>query len=86
MMVPSWSFGLTLDNILIAGSVFGAFDSGPEAITQATGNSVIVAVAPGQVLRLVNTSFNSVDLVSSAFGSAVPNTAASISITLETAL
>ena len=78
--------GLTLDNILVPGSVFGAFLIGPDEISRATGNSVIIAVAAGQVLRLVNTSINFVNLVSSAFGSSVPETAASISITLQTAL
>ena len=83
---PGWSMGLTLDSVLVPGSVFGAYLTGPGEISRATGNSVIIAVAAGQTLQLVNTSINYVNLVSTAFGSSVPETAASVSITLQTAL
>jgi hypothetical protein len=86
MPIPSWSLGLTLDNVLVPGSVFGAFLIGPDEISRATGNSVIIAVTAGQTLQLVNTSINYVNLVATALGSSVPETAASISITLQTAL
>lgn len=79
----SYSFGLTLDNMLIPGSVFGAFTISPNDFLTATGNSVIIAVARGQTLRLVNTSIHSVDLISIAAGSSVPNTSASVGIALK---
>jgi hypothetical protein len=85
-IVPSWSVGLTLDNVLVQGSVFGAFLVSPDDILSATGNTVIVAVNAGQVLKLINTATNPIDLVSTAFGSSVANTACSLSISLEAAL
>lgn len=83
---PSWSCGLTLDGVLVPGSVFGASQLSPADIIRATGNSVIVSISAGQVLNLVNTSTNFINLVSTAFGSSVPDTSASINIILLTQL
>ncbi|MES2273495.1 MAG: hypothetical protein V4487_04835 [Chlamydiota bacterium] len=83
--VPSWSVGLTLNNLLVPGSVFGGFTFSPDEISRTTGNTVIIAIDDGDVLRLVNTSTNAIDLVAIANGSAVLDTSASVNIVMLTA-
>ena len=76
--VPAFSFGLTLNNNVIPGSVSGDYISSPDEIVRVITGSVIVKVNSGQTLRLVNTSLNPVDLIADAYGSSVRLASASI--------
>lgn len=84
--VPSWSMGLTLDNVIVPGSVIGSFTNAPTDDLSQTGNTVIIAVTAGQVLNLVNTSTTSIDLHAITNGSSVINVSASVSIAMLSAL
>jgi len=58
----SWSLGLTLGHVVVAGSVYGGTDNIPQNV----GGSVLISITAPQVLRLSNISSVPLDLVSSA--------------------
>jgi len=83
---PIWSFGLFLNGTLVPGSVFASFSLAPDIILTSAASSCIIQVNAGDVLTLRNTTLGAVNLISSAFGSAVPVNSSSLNATLIQAL
>lgn len=78
--VPSWSFGLWVNGILVPGSIYSGFTQAPsDDDCHSTGN-VIIEMKVGDLLRLRNTSVNIVNLEPNVDGSVFPITIASITI------
>lgn len=75
-----WSFGLILDNAIVPGSVHGNFRS--DASSQKVGGGVIFFIETGQILSLINTSSNIVNLIAQDENSAEPLCPATLSISL----
>jgi hypothetical protein len=78
--VPGWSLSFFLDGVPIPGSCFSGFTLYPDELTTNTGGTVVVPVAAGQVLTLLNTSTLPISLISSVPGSMLPETSISIVI------
>ena len=80
--VPSWSFGLWKNGVLVPGSIYSGFTQSPgDDACHSTGD-VIIEVQAGDVLKLRNTSVSSVNLNPAVTGSVFPITIASINAEL----
>jgi hypothetical protein len=78
--VPSWSFGLWINGVLVPGSIYSGFTQATsDDACHSTGN-VIVKVPANSLLRLRNTSTTSVNLNPAVNGSVFPITIASMTI------
>jgi hypothetical protein len=78
--VPSWSFGLWLNGVLVPGSIYSGFTQAPgDDACHSTGD-VIIEVQANDTLQLKNTSISSVNLNPNVTGSVFPITIASLNI------
>lgn len=78
--VPSWSFGLWVNGVLVPGSIYSGYTQAPgDDACHSTGD-VIVEVKAGDMLRLRNTSVTAVNLNPNITGSVFPITIASLNI------
>ena len=78
--VPSWSFGLWLNGVLVPGSIYSGFTQAPADDACHSTGDVSIQVMAGQLLRLRNTSVSAVNLNPAVNGSVFPITIASINI------
>lgn len=78
--VPSWSFGLWKNGILVQGSIYSGFTQAPGDDVAHTSGKVIIEVMPGDILMLKNTSVSKVSLNPNILGSIFPITIASLCI------
>ncbi len=78
--VPSWSFGLWKNLVLVPGSIFSGFTQAPDDDTAHSSGDVIIEVQAGDLLRLRNNSTSSVSIDPSMVGSVFPVTRATLSI------
>jgi hypothetical protein len=77
--VPSWSFGLWLNGVLVPGSIYSGFTQAPGDDASHSNGEVIIDVQAGDVLRLRNTSVSIVSLNPVVTGSVFPITIATLS-------
>ena len=78
--VPSWSFGLWINGVLVPGSIYSGYTQAPGDDACHSTGEVIVEVKAGDVLKLRNTSVTAVNLNPAITGSVFPITIASINI------
>jgi hypothetical protein len=76
--VPSWSFALFLNGVIIPGTEFTGFNESPNNNPVHTSGQAIVTIPAGGVLELRNVTTLAVTLNPNILGSAVPSTVASI--------
>lgn len=76
--VPSWSFGLWLNGVLVPGSIYSGFTSSPNDDAAHSTGDIIIEVKANDMLRLRNTSVNIVSLNPNISGSVFPITIASV--------
>jgi len=84
--VPAWSMIMTLDDVIIPGSGSSDFLSSPDNIISKIGEKVIITIASGQTLRLINNTISNIDLQSTPKGTTLPVASLSLSIILLTSL
>lgn len=78
--VPSWSFGLYLNGVLVPGSIYSGYTQAPgDDACHSTGD-VTIEVQAGDKLRLRNTCISNVNLNPNVTGSVFPITIASLNI------
>lgn len=78
--VPSFSFGLWLNNVIVPGSTISGYTQAPsDDTTQVTGE-VMINISAGDVLKLRNASSNSVDMTPNTLGIVFPVTVATLNI------
>jgi hypothetical protein len=80
--VPSWSFGLFLNNVLIPGTIYSGFNDSPNNDAVHSDATVMFEIPAGGVLTLQNTCVSSVTLSPAVNGSVFPITIASLNINL----
>lgn len=80
--VPSFSFGLWLDSVLVGGSVASGYTQSPNDDATPVSQEVSIEVLSGSKLILRNACVNSVSLNPNVTGSVFPITAASINCQL----
>lgn len=78
--VPSFSFGLWLNGVLVPGSVVSGFTQAPDDDTIQVTSEVQINVAAGDILRLRNACSSNVLLIPNTAGLMFPVTLASINI------
>ncbi len=78
--VPSWSFGLWLNGVLVPGSIASGFLQAPSDDAAHSSGEVIIEVAANDLLVLRSASLNQVLLNPNITGSAFPITPASLNI------
>lgn len=78
--VPSFSFGLWRNNILIPGSTISGYTQAPGDDTLHVNGQVAIDVLVGDVLKLRNASTNALDMSPNMVGIAFPVTVASLCI------
>lgn len=78
--VPVWTFSLYHNGVVIPGSTQPGITESPNDIVSNTSGRVIIAIAAGDIIQLVNTSTNPVTTVGTPFGSIVPAASATLSI------
>lgn len=78
--VPSFSFGLWKNGVIIPGSTLSGYTQAPQDDTLHINGEVIVTIAANDVLMLRNASSNSVDLTPNTIGIVFPVTVASLNI------
>jgi len=84
--VPSWSFGLWMNGVLVPGSIYSGYTQAPgDDACHSTGD-VIIEVQANDVLKLRNTSVSAVNLNPAVTGSIFPITIASLNIVCVRAL
>lgn len=86
--VPAMSFGIAVNNTIISSTTGANFAISPDDVCTHTTVSSLVVLNVGDVVKLVNTSTNSVTVISMlpASSSIVPVVSAQIDITLVEAL
>lgn len=78
--IPSWGFGIYRNGTLLPGSSSGSFNSSPDdVITHSSGDGVFELMA-GDLLKLVNISNSSVNVVANPIGVSKPLAAARMTI------
>lgn len=80
--VPAFSFALTVNNVNVPGTNVANYTANETEVIRPLNGSVQVKILNNQVLRLVNTSTNAVDLMAKTFGSTAPTTSAWMTISL----
>jgi hypothetical protein len=78
--VPSWSFGLWLNGVLVPGSIYSGFTQAPGDDACHSTSETIFEVKANDILRLRNTSISVVNLNPNVTGSVFPITIASLNI------
>jgi len=78
--VPSFSFGLWKQNVLVPGSTLSGYTQAPGDDTLHISGEVQIHVNAGDVLKLRNASSNSVDMTPNTVGILFPVTVASLCI------
>jgi hypothetical protein len=78
--VPSWSFGVWLNGVLVPGSIYSGFTQAPGDDACHSSAELIIEVKANDMLRLRNTSISLVNLNPNVTGSVFPITIASINI------
>jgi hypothetical protein len=79
--VPSVSLALFLDGVIVPGSGNAAFLSSPDDVVTNLGNTAFITIAAGQVLKLVNTTVEPINVQANPLGTVVP--IASVTMTIE---
>jgi len=78
--VPSFSFGLWKNGVIIPGSTDSGFTQAPSDDTLQVDGEVIIAFAVGDILKLRNASSVSVDMTPNTVGIVFPVTVATMNI------
>lgn len=78
--VPSFSFGLWRNNVLIPGSTISGYTQAPGDDTIQVNGQVMINVLANDVLKLRNASSNGVDMTPNTVGIAFPVTVATLNI------
>ncbi len=78
--VPSWSFGLFLNGVLVPGSIYSGFTSSPNDDAAHSTGDVIIEIKANDLLKLKNTCVSLVNLNPNIAGSVFPITIASLSM------
>ena len=78
--VPSFSFGLWKNAILVPGSTISGYTQAPGDDTLQVTGEVMIVVAAGDVLKLRNASSNGVDMTPNTVGIVFPVTVATMNI------
>lgn len=78
--VPSWSFALWLNGVLVPGSLYSGYTQAPGDDACHSNSELIVEVKAGDVLQLRNTSISNVLLNPNVTGSVFPITIATLVI------
>jgi len=78
--VPSYSFGLWINGLMVPGSVVSGYTQAPEDDTLPISSEVMINVLAGDTLRLRNASSNSVSMTPNTVGILFPVTIASLNI------
>lgn len=78
--VPSFSFGLWKNNVLIPGSTISGYTQAPGDDTIQVNGQVIIDILANDVIKLRNASSNSVDMTPNTVGIAFPVTVATLNI------
>jgi len=78
--VPSFSFGLWKNNVLIPGSTISGYTQAPGDDTIQVNGEVMISVMANDVVKLRNASSNGVDMTPNTVGIAFPVTVATINI------
>ncbi len=78
--VPSFSFGLWKNNVLVPGSTISGYTQAPGDDTLQVNGEVMIDVMAGDLLRLRNASSNGVDMTPNTVGIVFPVTVATLCI------
>jgi len=78
--VPSFSFGLWKNNVIIPGSTISGYTQAPGDDTIQANGQVMIDVLANDVLKLRNASSNGVDMTPNTVGIAFPVTVATLNI------
>lgn len=78
--VPSFSFGLWINNIIIPGSTISGYTQAPGDDTIQVNGEVIINIAANDILKLRNASSNGIDMTPNTIGIAFPVTVATLNI------
>lgn len=78
--VPSFSFGLWLNNIIVPGSTISGFTQAVSDDTLQVTGEVMINIAANDVLKLRNASSNSVDMAPNVTGILFPVTVSTMNI------
>lgn len=78
--VPSFSFGLWKNNVLIPGSTISGYTQAPGDDTIQVNGQVMISVAANDVIKLRNASSNGVDMTPNTVGIVFPVTVATLNI------
>ena len=76
--VPSWVVAMTLNGVLVEGSICSGFNSSPNDQPIEGSSDVIIEVNAGDVLQLSNYSTSNIDLNPTLIGVSFPATVASL--------
>ena len=78
--VPSFSFGLWKNSVVVPGSTISGFTQAPGDDTLQVTGEVMIDVLAGDILKLRNASSNSVDMTPNTVGIVFPVTVATLNI------
>lgn len=78
--VPSFSFGLWLNNVIVNGSTISGYTQAPGDDTIQVNGQVMIPIAAGDILRLRNASSNGIDMTPNTVGIVFPVTVATLNI------
>ena len=78
--VPSFSFGLWKNAVLVPGSTISGYTQAPGDDTIQVGGEVMIVVAANDIVKLRNASSNGVDMTPNTVGIAFPVTVATMNI------
>lgn len=78
--VPSFSFGLWRNNVIIPGSTISGYTQAPGDDTIQVNGEVMISILAGDVLQLRNASSNGVDMTPNTVGIVFPVTVATLNI------
>lgn len=78
--VPSFSFGLWKNGVIVNGSTISGYTQAPGDDTIQVNGEVIISVAAGDILRLRNASSNGIDMTPNTVGIAFPVTVATLNM------
>jgi len=84
--VTCWSMALTLDDVIVPGSSDAAFQASPTAVISHTGGKVIISIAAGQTLKIVNTTPSNIDLSANPLGTVAPIASVSMNVSMLAAM
>lgn len=78
--VPSFSFGLWLNNVIVPGSTISGYTQAPGDDTIQVNGEVIIHVSANDLLKLRNASSNGIDMTPNTVGIVFPVTVATLNI------